>query len=261
MKTDIIATLGPATNTKETVSALIDAGADMVRLNFSWGDRASMQALIDLIREIENEKGILIPIIQDLSGPRMTLEHGHALDTTEEKVITDKDKEDLIFGLDNSVEYVALSFVSKASDIHDLRELMVAHQMVTSIIAKIERKEALDDIEAIVDAADGIMIARGDLGKAVPFEEVPFIEKRILELCNEKGKFVIVATEMMLSMTEASTPTRAEVTDVATAIALGANAVMLSEETSTGKHPVETVAAMKRIVSFAEEEKETPHHL
>lgn len=261
MKTNIIATLGPATSTKETLSALVDAGADIVRLNFSWGTRESMQSLINLIREIEKEKGVAIPIMQDLSGPRMTLKHGHTLDTSNGKVITDKDKDDLLFGLDNGVAYVALSFVSGATDIHDLRELMVAHDMVTPIVAKIERKEALEDIDAIVDAADGIMIARGDLGRAVPFEELPFIEKKIISLCNEKGKFVIVATEMMLSMTEASTPTRAEVTDVATAIALGANAVMLSEETSTGKHPVETVFAMRRVVSFAEEEKEAPHHL
>lgn len=256
----IIATLGPATSTKETLSALVDAGADIARLNFSWGTRESMQSLIDLVRDIEKEKGISLPIMQDLSGPRMVLEHGHTLDVTNGKVITDKDKEDLIFGLDNSVAYVALSFVSNASDIRDLREMMVAHGQVTPIIAKIERKEALGNIEEIIDAADGIMIARGDLGTAVPLEELPFIEKKIISLCNEKGKFVIVATQMMLSMREESVPTRAEVTDVAAAVVFGTDAVMLSEETSTGKYPVETVREMRKIVSFAAEEKVSPHH-
>ncbi len=256
----IIATLGPATSTKEIISALVDAGATIMRLNFSWGEYESMQSLIRIVREVEQEKGMVIPILQDLSGPRMTLSHGHALDASKKEVITEKDAKDLMFGLDNGVQYVALSFVASSSDIHSLREMMVAHGVVTPIIAKIERKEALDNIEAIVESADGIMIARGDLGTAVPMEELPFIEKRIIELCNEKGKFVIVATQMMLSMTEETSPTRAEVTDVATAVALGADAVMLSEETSTGKHPVETVAMMRKIVSFAEEEKESPHH-
>lgn len=260
-KIQIIATLGPATSTRETLSALIDAGADIVRLNFSWGTRESMQSLIGLVRDLEKEKGTTIPVLQDLSGPRTVLPEGHKLDADSTEVITGKDKEDLVFGLDNGVDYVALSFVSSASDIHALREMMVVHDQVAPVIAKIERKEALDDIVAIVDASDGIMIARGDLGNAVPLEEMPFIEKKIISLCNEKGKFVIVATQMMLSMTEASKPTRAEVMDVATAVALGADAVMLSEETSTGKHPVEAVAEMRKIVSFAEEEKESPHNL
>jgi pyruvate kinase len=260
-KTRIITTLGPATSSKETLSALIDAGADIMRLNFSWGTHESMRALIDTVREIEKEKGIIIPIMQDLSGPRMVMPEGHTLDAANGEVITAKDKEDLLFGLDNGVAHVALSFVAKASDIHDLRGLMVAHEQVTPIIAKIERKEALEDIDAIIEAADGIMIARGDLGKAVPLEELPFIEKDVIARCNEKRKFVIVATEMMLSMTESSVPTRAEVMDVANAVALGADAVMLSEETSTGHHPVEVVAEMRKIVSFAEEEKMSPHAL
>ncbi len=259
-KIKIIATLGPVTSTKEAILALVEAGVDIARLNFSWGTKENMQELIDFVREVEKEKGISLPILQDLSGPRMKLEVGHTLDKESTEVITEKDKDDLYFGLDNGVQYVALSFVSDAQDIHDLRELMLNHGQLTPIIAKIERPEALQNIEAIIDSADGIMIARGDLGEALPFEELPFIEKKIISLCNEKGKFVIVATEMMLSMTESDTPTRAEVMDVATAVALGADAVMLSEETSIGKHPVETVVAMRKIISFAEEEKEVPHH-
>jgi pyruvate kinase len=261
MKTKIITTLGPSTNSKETLSALIEAGASIVRLNFSWGTHENMKDLITFVREIAQEKEITIPILQDLSGPRLVMEHGHKINNDIQDVITEKDKSDLIFGLDNGVEYVALSYVSSAQDIHNLRALMVAHGQVTPIIAKIERQEALDDIEAICDASDGIMIARGDLGIALPLEELPFVERRIIELCNAKGTFVIVATEMMLSMIHAESPTRAEVNDVATAIELGANAVMLSEETARGEYPVETVAMMKKIVMYAEEEKVSPHHL
>jgi pyruvate kinase len=259
--TKIITTLGPATSSKETLSAIIDAGADIMRLNFSWGTHESMQSLIDTVREVGKEKGRVIPIMQDLSGPRLAIPEGHTLDAEATVTITAKDKEDLLFGLNNGVEYVALSFVGSASDVHLLRGMMVDQGQVTPIIAKIERKEALEDIDAIIDASDGIMIARGDLGSAVPLEELPFIEKKIISLCNEKEKFVIVATQMMLSMVESSTPTRAEVIDVATAVALGADAVMLSEETSTGKHPVEVVAEMRKILFFAEEEKMSPHSL
>ncbi len=259
--TKIIATVGPATSTKEILSGIIDAGVDIIRLNFSWGTHENMLELITYVREIADEKGITIPILQDLSGPRLVMEHGHKINDEIEGVITEKDKHDLSFGLNNGVEYVALSYVSSADDIHSLRQLMVEQGFVTPVIAKIERQEALDNMEAICDAADGIMIARGDLGLAVPIEELPAIEKDIIELCNRKGKFVIVATEMMLSMTEALTPTRAEVTDVAAAVVLGANAVMLSEETARGKHPVETVTMMKKILLFAEDEKQSPHHL
>lgn len=258
--TKIIATIGPATSTKEVLSGILDAGADIVRLNFSWGTHENMLELIEFVRELAVEKGRDVPILQDLSGPRLVLEHGHKINDSLQEVITEKDKKDLLFGLGHAVEYVALSYVSSAKDIHLLREMMVQEGMVTPIIAKIERKEALDDIDAICDAADGVMIARGDLGLAFPFEEVPFIERKILDLCNRKDKFVIVATEMLLSMTESLTPTRAEVNDVATAIELGASAVMLSEETARGKHPIETVIAMKKIVSFAEEQKESPQY-
>lgn len=260
-KTQIIATIGPATSTKEVIGALIDAGATIFRLNFSWGTHENMEELITVIRSSAKEKGVTIPILQDLSGPRLVLDHGHHIDEKATEVITEKDKQDLTFGLNHSVQYVALSYVSSSDDIHALRELMVREGAVTPIIAKIERREALTNIDAICEASDGIMIARGDLGLALPIEEVPFIERDIIALCNKKGKFVIVATEMLLSMTESPSPTRAEVNDVATAVILGTNAVMLSEETARGKYPVEAVAMMKKIVTFAEEERGSPHHL
>lgn len=258
--TKIIATIGPATSTRETLAELIDAGASIIRLNFSWGTHENMDELISYVRSIAQEKGISVPILQDLSGPRLAMDSGHKIDESVEEVITEKDKHDLLFGLNHGVEYVALSYVASAADIHALRALMVEQNMVTPIIAKIERPEAITNLVEICDAADGIMIARGDLGIALPFEEVPFVERKIIALCNEKEKFVIVATEMMLSMTKAETPTRAEVNDVATAVILGANAVMLSEESARGEHPVETVRAMKRIVSFADEQKVSPKY-
>ncbi|MEN9337890.1 MAG: hypothetical protein RIQ41_204, partial [Candidatus Parcubacteria bacterium] len=180
----------------------------------------------------------------------------HAMDE-EGAVITEKDKDDLAFGLTNGVTHVALSFVASATDIFDLKKRMEREGRVVPIIAKIERREAVENIESICDVSDGIMIARGDLGKNIPFEELPFIEKDIIALCVKKEKFVIVATEMMLSMTEVDHPTRAEVTDVAAAVSLGAQAVMLSEETSVGKHPAETVRAMRKILSFAEKERDS----
>jgi pyruvate kinase len=188
------------------------------------------------------------------------LAHGHKINEESKEVITEKDLYDLAFGLDHAVEYVAMSYVASAKDIHTLREHMVKRGAVTPIIAKIERKEALDNLEEICEASDGIMIARGDLGLALPIEEVPFIERKILKLCNQKGKFVIVATEMLLSMVESPTPTRAEVNDVATAVELGANAVMLSEETARGKYPIEAVTMMKKIVTFAEQEMHAPKY-
>jgi pyruvate kinase len=254
----IIATLGPSSEKEEVLEGMIDAGMNMARLNFSWGTHEGMLLLIKNIRTVASRKGIVIPIIQDLSGPRLVLEHGHTINSNLEEVITEKDIQDLYFGLDNGVEYVALSYVATPDDIHTLREHMVKHGNMTPIIAKIERKEALEHIEAICDVADGIMIARGDLGVAFPFEEVPFIERKVIEVCRRKNKFVIVATETMLSMVHNETPSRAEVNDVATAVLLGADAIMLSEESARGEHPVEVISALHRIIIRAESEEFNP---
>ncbi len=157
-----------------------------------------------------------------------------------------------MFGIEHGCEYVALSYVGSRESIDQLRSLIREHGGTAQIIAKIERQEAVDALEEIVDAADAVMVARGDLGEAVPFEEVPFIQHRIIKACEQAGKPVIVATQMLLSMTEHTTPTRAEVSDVAYAIVDGATAVMLSEETAKGGHPIEAVAAMHRITACAE---------
>lgn len=165
---------------------------------------------------------------------------------------TPKDMADLDFGLKMGVDYVALSFVRSADDVSIVRERLKKRGPSINLIAKIEKQEALSDIERILDEADGIMIARGDLGVEVPPEEVPLIQKRLIELANRKGKIVITATQMLESMTVHTRPTRAEATDVANAIIDGTDALMLSAETASGKYPVETLKMMDKIIEYTE---------
>lgn len=166
--------------------------------------------------------------------------------------LTKKDIRDAQFALDNQVDWIALSFVRKEKDILDLRKLVDAHPNNAHIIAKIEKPEALLEIHKIIDAADGIMVARGDLGVEVEFHKVPLIQKSIIKLCIEKSKPVIVATQMMESMISNPTPTRAEANDVANAVLDGADTVMLSGETSVGKYPVQTIRNMQKIIDSTE---------
>ncbi len=170
--------------------------------------------------------------------------------------LTDKDKEDVLFGLENDVDYVALSFVRRAEDIVLLREFMRTHNpegRTIPIIAKIEKGEAITNIDEIIKEADAIMVARGDLGVELPVEDVPVLQKMIVRKCNEVGKPVIVATQMLETMITNPTPTRAEASDVANAVFDGADAVMLSGETSVGKYPVEAVEMMDRIIRNTED--------
>lgn len=170
--------------------------------------------------------------------------------------LTEKDKEDLLFGLENNIDYVALSFVRTANDVAALREFIISngkkHRQLP-VIAKIEKPEAVKNIDAIIREADGIMVARGDLGVELPTEEVPMLQKMIVRKCNEVGKPVIIATQMLESMIENPSPTRAEASDVANAVFDGADAVMLSAETSVGKYPIQSVEMMNRILRTTEE--------
>lgn len=168
--------------------------------------------------------------------------------------ITEKDSKDLEFILTQKVSWIALSFVRSAKDITKLRGLLEVKQHGAKIIAKIEKPEAVDNIDAIIDESDAIMVARGDLGVELPVEQTPVIQKQIVEKCIAKSKPVIIATQMMESMIEAPVPTRAEVSDVANAIFDGADAVMLSGETAVGKHPLRVVRAMRRIIAQVEKE-------
>jgi pyruvate kinase len=166
--------------------------------------------------------------------------------------LTARDREDLAFGIAHGVDYVALSFVRSAADVLDARKFLGERGASIPLIAKIEKHEALASIDAILDAADGLMVARGDLGVETPLEHVPLLQKMLIDRANRAGKPVITATQMLLSMVENARPTRAEVGDVANAILDGTDAVMLSEETAAGRYPVEAVATMRRIAEDTE---------
>lgn len=251
-KAQIVVTIGPATKGKEIIKEMIKHQMDAVRLNFSWGTHEEHAGYIKNVRDDAKEAGKRIPIIQDLSGPRVQEKTGHEFNQEAREIITEKDLADLKFGIEQNVDYVAMSFVGNAQDILKLRDEMKKNGKIIPIIAKIERKIALDNIDEIIKTADAIMIARGDLGNEIPLEQIPFIEKDIIEKCKKAKKPVIVATQMMFSMTENPLPTRAEVTDVAYAIINGADAVMLSEESATGHHPLEAVEMMERGILEAE---------
>ncbi|MHB8108433.1 MAG: pyruvate kinase [Syntrophorhabdaceae bacterium] len=166
---------------------------------------------------------------------------------------TDKDRNDLEFGIKMGVDYVALSFVRSAEDIRGVKEWLHGRGVSLPLIAKIEKEEAIHDIDAILDVADGIMVARGDLGVEMPLEEIPVFQKMLIDKANQARKIVITATQMLESMTWHSRPTRAESTDVANAVLDGTDALMLSGETSAGKYPFDAVEVMDRIISFTEE--------
>ena len=185
--------------------------------------------------QLSSKKGISAP------GVRLDIE-----------AVTEKDKNDIRFGLELGVDYVALSFVKCADDVLTLREVMREAGRVVPIIAKIEKFEAVENLESILDACDGAMVARGDLGVEMPVEEVAVTQKRIIRACNRKGKPVITATQMLDSMIRNPRPTRAEVTDITNAVFDGTDAVMLSGETAAGAYPMEAVQMMSRIAEFAE---------
>jgi pyruvate kinase len=166
--------------------------------------------------------------------------------------LTEKDKEDLAFGIQEEVDYVALSFVRNAEDVREAKRFIKEKGSDIPLIAKIEKHEALANINEIIQEADGIMVARGDLGVETPLENVPLVQKMLIQKSNHAGKPVITATQMLRSMVENPRPTRAEVTDVANAVLDGTDAVMLSEETATGKYPIEALAMMVRIAQDAE---------
>ena len=170
-------------------------------------------------------------------------------------ILTPKDLRDIEYGLKQDIDFVALSFVQGAEDIHNLRQILVAGGSQAQIIAKIETKAAIKDqaMEEIVRASDGIMVARGDLAVEAGAEVVPIVQRRLIELCREHGKLVIVATQMMASMVDSPEPTRAEVSDVANAVIQGADTVMLSDETANGSYPIEAVAAMKRTILYTQD--------
>ncbi len=254
-KAQIVATIGPASKDKKILRKMMEHQMDVARLNFSWGTHDEHIIFIKNIREVAKKLGRRIPIIQDLSGPRVQRKVGHGIKKGVQEIITKKDLSDLRFGIEQKIDYVAMSFVGDANDVLKLRKEMKKLGRIIPIIAKIERKIALNNINKIIKAADAVMVARGDLGNEIPLEEIPFTEVQIINECKKLNKPVIVATEMMLSMKENKRPTRAEVTDVAFAIIAGADAVMLSEETAIGKHPIDTIEMMEKILIASEKRR------
>lgn len=251
-RAQIVATVGPASKDIETLKKMMSVQMDVARLNFSHGMHEEHAELIRHIRAAAEEVGRKVPIIQDLSGPREKIEESHRFKEGAVKTITKKDRSDLEFGLSQDVDYIALSYVGSHEDILELREIIKKRGKVKPIIAKIERQAAVDNIDKIIEAADAIMVARGDLSLAVSMEKVPFIQEEIIKKCKKAGKPVIVATQMLFSMVENIMPTIAEVSDVTNAISVGADAVMLSEESAIGKYPIETIIMMEKIILEAE---------
>lgn len=332
-KTKIVCTIGPASNSFETIKALIENGMSVARLNFSHGTHTDHGAMMEKIREASQQVGRPVAILQDLCGPKIRIgdipDNGMMLDagqlvvltsgkqpaqgnrvpvsygdlpsqvkpgdhimladglmdltveqtsageivckvvtgglltshkginlptsTLDIPALTEKDRRDLIYGLEMGVDYVALSFVRTAADIHEVKRVIHRQNKQTPVIAKFEKHEALNHVGAILEAADGLMVARGDLGVEIALERVPNIQKQLVRKANTMGKPVIIATQMLRSMVASPRPTRAEAADVANAVLDGADAIMLSEETASGKFPVEAVQFMARIAGSAEE--------
>ena len=202
---------------------------------------------------IETDKKATVKAMVIYGGP-LSSKKGVNLPNTKVSLpcLTAEDISNAIFAINQGVDWIGMSFVRKASDIFELKELIKKENGDVGIIAKIEKPEALLDIDQIIDIADGIMVARGDLGVEVPFDEVPIIQKLIVEKCIKKSKPVIIATQMMESMIANFRPTRAEANDVANAVLDGADALMLSGETSVGKYPVETISSMQKIIEYTE---------
>lgn len=334
-KTKIVATIGPATESEEMLTAIIAAGVDVCRLNFSHGSHENHAAVLKKIRNINEKLGSSVCVLQDLQGPKLrigkvdgeinliegaeitvstieqlctenllyvsysrlaidakpgerillndgrselviteiidnttvrtkvvnggilTSNKGFNLPNTQLSIpsLTEKDKKDLQWGLDNDVEWIALSFVRRPEDIIQLKHIISSQEKNTRVIAKIEKPEAVENIDDIIKVADGIMVARGDLGVEVPLQRVPLIQKSIVEKCIHASKPVIIATQMMESMIIESMPTRAEINDVANAVLDGADAVMLSAETGVGKYPLKVVQTMHNIIADVEEDR------
>ena len=329
-KTKIVATLGPASSSKEVIKEMMNSGVNVFRINFSHASHEDALERINIIRDLNEELGFHVAVLADLQGPKLrvgeikentVLNNGSVVTFTTKKLekgstssifmnyplfakdvnsgerillddgklilevvetnksdtvlakvvqggvlnskkgvnlpntkislpaLTDKDINDAVFAIKNGVDWIALSFVRHKKDVLDLKRLVKKYSdFEIPIISKIEKPEALKNIKEIVKISDGIMVARGDLGVEVPAEEVPLVQKQLVHSAKLARIPVIVATQMMESMITGLTPTRAEVNDVANSVMDGADAVMLSAETSVGKFPIEVIKTMRKIV-------------
>ncbi|MCD4694078.1 pyruvate kinase [bacterium] len=231
-KTKIIATVGPASKKAVIINQLIKSGVNIFRFNLKYDTPAGHSRNIDVVRKEAQKLGQIVQVLIDLPRPFFLKGNGLVLE--------------------KEPDYVALSHVKKVSNITRFKKFCKKNKLTTNVIAKIETKESLSNFARIINETDSLMIARGDLGKSIPIEQVPFVQKEIVLACNKSGKIVIVATEMLLSIVLNKEPTRAEVSDVANAVLEGGDAVMLSEETAVGKNPVEAVRIMNKVIIEAE---------
>ncbi len=333
-KTKIVCTIGPATESIEKLTELVNNGMNVMRMNFSHGDFAEQQNRVDNLKQVIAATKTPVGMLQDLAGPKIrigkfkdgmiTLKPGQTFTLTTKEVegnservhinypllpkevkvggtiliqdgrkrleiikikgtdivckvivggelkdkkgvnvpdadlsissLTPKDKKDVEFGIKNKVDFVALSFVRRPSDVKELRQILDKAKSDAHIISKIETPQAVENIDEIIALSDGIMVARGDLAIEIPAEDVPMVQKHIIAKCNAVGKPVITATQMLESMIKSPIPTRAEVSDIANAIIDGTDAIMLSEETTLGDFPVEAVKVMTRTALRVERE-------
>lgn len=335
LKTKIVCTLGPASNSEEMIEKLIRAGMNVARLNFSHGTHEEHAKVIDRLKKARTRLQVPLAIMLDTKGPEIrlckfadgeaVLQTGAPFTLTTEDVIgdntkvaisypnlpkelkkgdsvllddgnisltvvectdkdirctvtyggviksgkgvnipnihldmvhlSDKDKNDLIFGIEHDVDFIAASFMRNKADVIGMRKFLDYNGgHAIKIISKIENLEGVDNFDEILNESDGIMVARGDMGVEVNFEKLPGIQKRFIKACYQSGKMVITATQMLESMIEHSNPTRAEISDVANAVFDGTSAVMLSGETAVGKYPLRAVAAMAKIAEQAEQD-------
>ncbi|HET9641296.1 MAG TPA: pyruvate kinase [Candidatus Paceibacterota bacterium] len=261
-RAQIVATIGPASEKEGILPLMVRSGMDLARFNFEWLDFSHGSERVTAVRDAARSEGRAVKLIADLPGPRIQLADGHTYDASKAFTLGDADREMIRFAVEQGFEYVAVSFIASAADVGQYREALAAAGGNQKLIAKIERKAAVGALSEIIAASDAVMVARGDLSKEVPIEELPFVQRSIVAAANESGKPVIVATGMLLSMTENLEPARSEVTDVELAVLEGADATMLSEETAAGKHPVEAIAEMERLLVEAGKHRSKGfHHL
>ncbi|MDD5157217.1 pyruvate kinase [Sulfurimonas sp.] len=335
-RTKILATIGPASDSLEKLEALVRAGVNVFRLNFSHGTHEHHYEILQRIREVEKKTGLLVGVLQDISGPKIrvgmlespfNLVSGDIVEFVKDEIIgtqiapnnyilsinqdsilkqlgfgeyiylcdgmirtrvteilqdgvrvvvetdgilsskkgvnfpntrlgidvlTKKDRQDMLWGIRNNVDFIAISFVQNADDMIRAREIITENGGNVELFAKIEKFDAVENIDEILKVSDGIMVARGDLGIEVPFYEVPAMQKMLIRKANEASKPVITATQMLLSMIQNDRATRAEISDVANAVLDGTDAVMLSEESAVGHNPVLAVETMVQAIQGAE---------
>ena len=237
----IVCTLGPASNSPEIIGKMLQSGMDVARLNLSYGTLEEHRQTVAIVRSVSQKMELPTAILLDCPGRKRR--------TGDTKAVFG---DHLQFARDNQIDFIALSFITSTQQVEEVKSLLKEMSVGIPIITKIEKGEALAVSGSIIDVSDGVMVARGDLGLQISIEKVPLAQKKIIREANQRGKPVITATEMLESMVKSATPTRAEATDVANAVLDGTDAVMLSEETSIGKYPVEAVQMMVKIILEAE---------